>query len=132
MARRLTWRTFFESKLFFVAGIGLLLLFSVNLTRAQMKDRSIRDDIAKLQKEADALQKEQEAYKTLLTLLQTPEFLEKEARQTLGYAKPGEQVIVIEKNEKCKMQNVKCDEGGGIEKVMSNPRKWWVYFFGNI
>ena len=132
MRAQFTWKRFFESKLFFVVGIGLLLLFSVNLTRAQWRDRAIRDEIEKLQTEADAFQKEKDAHETLLSLLQTSEFLEKEARQTLGYAKPGEQVVVIEKNAKCKIENLQCDEDGGVEKSMSNPRKWWVYFFGKI
>ena len=131
MSRNFTWKKFYASKLFFIAGIGLLLLFSVNLSRAQFRDREIRSEIKKLQTEADDLQKQKEAHEALLSFLQTPEFLEKEARRTLGYAKPGEQVVVIEKNVKCKMKNEKCDAGDDIEKSMSNPRKWWIYFFGS-
>lgn len=128
--QRLTWKRFFESRLFFVVGIGVLLLFSVNLTRSQLKDRAIRAEMEKLQAEVSALEAERQGYESLLSLLNTPAFLEKEARKSLGYAKPGEQVVVIETNEKCKIQNEKCVEGDGVPE-MSNPKKWWVYFFGD-
>lgn len=125
MERHLTWKRFFKSRLFFVVGVVLLLLLSASLTRAQIRDRAIRQEIASLQAEVTALEKEQAERKALLSLLETPEFLEKEARRTLGYARPGEQVVVVE------------DRGLGTqeeekEKRMSNPRKWWIYFFGDI
>ena len=126
-----SWKKFFESKMFFVVGIIVLGVLSVNLTRAQLKDRAIRAEIAKLQSEVDALERERADHQALIALLDTPDFMEKEARQTLGYAKPGEQVVVIEKNAKCKMQNEKCEEEGSDTRELSNPRKWWVYFFGS-
>lgn len=128
--RKLTWKRFFQSRLFFVVGIGILLLFSINLIRARLKDRSIRAETEKLQAEVNALESEREGYESLLSLLNTSAFLEKEARKSLGYVKPGEQVVVIETNVKCKMQNEKCVEDGGVQQV-SNPKKWWVYFFGS-
>lgn len=111
----------------------MLLLLSMNLTRAQLKDRAIRQEIAKLEQEVVALEEQRNAFQELMALIDNPEFLEKTARKSLGYALPGEEVVVIEKNEKCKMQNVKCvdgDEVVGIDR-MSNPRKWWAYFFGS-
>ena len=128
----MTWKRFFESKLFFVAGIGVLALFSINLTRAQLKDRTIRAEIQKSQEEVDALEGERDRYEKLKSMLTTSEFLEKEARRTLGYAKPGEQVVVIEENVKCKMENGKCIEDNEAHRQISNPRKWWIYFFGSI
>lgn len=133
MGKRLTWKRFFASRLFFVVGVGVLLLFSVNLTRAQLKDRAIRAETEKLQAEVNALEAERQGYESLLALLDTPAFSEKEARKSLGYVKPGEQVVVIETNVKCNPPvggaNEECVEGGDAEK-MTNPRKWWVYFFG--
>ena len=141
-------KEFFESKLFFVVGIIVLGVLSVNLTRVQLKDRAIRSEIAKLQSEVDTLERERADHQALIALLGTPDFMEKEARQTLGFVKPGEQVVVIEKkNGECpdasvgiptlrrdKMQNVRngeCGDGQDGMHDMSNPRKWWVYFFGS-
>lgn len=121
--RPMSWKAFFQSKLFFVVGIVLLGLLSTNLTRTQLKDRGIRREIAKLQAEVDALEQERTGYETLIALLETPAFLEKEARRTLGYAKPGEQVVVVEKSER--EQQDQRDQ-----RELSNPKKWWVYFFG--
>lgn len=130
--RRITWKRFFESKLFFVAGIGALILLSVNLTRAQLKDRAIRAEIRKFQEEVDLLEKEQGQYEDLRAMLESAEFLEKEARRSLGYAKPGEQVVVIEENVKCKVENGKCADENASQQELSNPKKWWLYFFGEI
>lgn len=121
--RRITWRRFFESKLFFAVGIGFLILLSVNLTRSQLKDRAIRREISQLRDEMERLEKERVSHEAFIALLETPEFLEKEARSSLGYALPGEKVVVIEKNEREEREE---REVSG----MSNPRKWWVYFFG--
>jgi len=120
----MSWKSFFQSKLFFVVGIILLGILSTNLTRTQLKDRAIRREIAKLQAEVDALEQERTGYETLIALLETPAFLEREARRSLGYAKPGEQVVVVEKNEQEQLQQQE-------QRELSNPKKWWVYFFGS-
>ena len=124
-----TWKKFFKSRLFFVVGIFVLAMLSYELTRAQLKDREIRAETRKLQEEADSLTKERTSYEQLIALLQTPDFLEKEARRSLGYTKPGEQVVVIEENKECKMKNEKCADGEIESGEISNLRKWWVYFF---
>ena len=100
-------------------------------------------EIDDLQSETDTLIQERQNYETLLGFLQSPVFLEKEARSSLGYAKPGETVVVIEKNAECRtphqnkfgagpVQNDTCMEEDFSLKKMSNPRKWWIYFFGKI
>lgn len=129
---RMTWKRFFKSKLFFVVGLGVLILFSVNLTRAQLKDRAIREEIQKSQEAVETLERERDNYETLRAMLQTREFLEKEARRSLGYAKPGEQVVVIEESGvKCQGSGDRCADEENAQKI-SNPKKWWIYFFGQI
>jgi len=120
----MTWKQFFESPLFFIAGVALLILLSSSLMRAQLKDRAIRAEIAGLQAQASSLEKEQEGLTQLMGLIQTSAFLEQEARRTLGYVKPGEEVVVIERQDKQNKQDMQ-------DKPLSNPRKWWVYFFGS-
>ena len=106
-----------------------MVLFSVSLTRAQLKDRAIRAEIAKLEQEVNTLEEQRAAFEELISLVNNPEFLEKAARKNLGYTLPGEEVVVIEENVKCKMQNAECEEGVVEVKEMSNLRKWWMYFF---
>ena len=120
---RFTWKSFFQSHLFFVVGLVVLILLSINLTKTQFKDKSIRSEIAGLQAEVDALEKEKTQYNDLLSLFGTSEFLESEARRSLGYVKPGEKVVVIDKGEVAKS-----DEAQDVGKL-SNPRKWLTYFF---
>ena len=71
----MTWRKFFASRLFFIGGIAVLVLFSVSLTRAQLKDRAIRAEIAKLEQEVDALEEQRAAFEELISLVNNPEFL---------------------------------------------------------
>ncbi|MBI2551802.1 septum formation initiator family protein [Candidatus Uhrbacteria bacterium] len=129
--RRITWRRFFESRLFFAGGIVALIFLSVSFTRARIKDRSIRQEMEALQSQVDALQGEQNQLTDLITLFERPDFLEKEARRVLGYVKPGEEVVVIEGNVKCEIENGKCVDKNVGKNALSNPRKWWEYFFGD-
>lgn len=124
MSRRFSWRSFFGSRLFFVGGVAVLLLLSVSLTRAQLKDRAIRQEIAKLEQEVAALEDQRNAFQELIALIDNPEFLEKTARKSLGYALPGEEVVVIGKREQQEQREQR------EQKKWANPRKWWVYFFG--
>ena len=123
---RITWRRFFESHLFFVGGVVALIFLSISMTRAQLKDRAIRAEMEALQNQVETLEGEQNHLTELITLFEKPEFLEKEARRILGYVKPGEKVVVIYE------QGKQGEEGRQDEKEMSNPKKWWVYFFGEI
>ncbi len=128
---KLTWRRFFESPLFFVAAIVVLIILSVNLTRAQFSDRQIRAGIAQLEAQVQELEGERTHYEEILSLLETPQFLEKEARRSLGYVLPGENVVVIENNAECRVELGKCDKENVVERELSNPMKWWIYFFGS-
>ena len=101
---------------------------SVSLTRAQLKDKTIRAEIAKLQQDAEILDAQRARLVDLVELLNEPEFLEQEARRSLGYVKPGEKVVVIERSEECRIKNEECKDES--PKELSNPKKWWVYFFG--
>ncbi|MBI4135390.1 septum formation initiator family protein [Candidatus Uhrbacteria bacterium] len=121
---KLTWKRFFASPLFFVVGIGLLIMLSISLTRAQFSDRQIRSEIAQLEFQVQELEGERAGYEEFLSLLKTPQFLEKEARRSLGYVLPGEKIVVIEQQDKRDTRD-KQDE-----QELSNPRKWWIYFFG--
>ncbi|KKU12709.1 MAG: hypothetical protein UX17_C0040G0002 [Parcubacteria group bacterium GW2011_GWC2_45_7] len=128
MRKQFSWKKFYHSHWFFVVGLILLILLSVNLTRAQWSDRAIRREIANLQSEVDDLTKERESYEALINTLETPEFLESEARRVLGFARPGENLVVVES---------KNGVGGNGEDAMgnnnlSNSYKWWIYFFGEM
>ena len=59
--------------------------------------------------------------------LQTDFFVEKEARLKLGLRKPGEQVVVVP-NEIGKL--VKISQKGYNNANLTNPQKWWHYFWG--
>lgn len=123
--KRWTWKNFFASRLFFIGGVFLLTVLSYELIQAQLKDREFRMETEKLQEEVNSLERERASYEQLLALIKTTEFMEKEARRSLGYIKPGEQVVIIESQDKPDALDKQSAQ------AMSNPRKWWVYFFGS-
>lgn len=75
-------------------------------------------------KEAQDERKEKEEknrqLKKQLEFVQKPEFIEKQAREKLGLAKPNEVVVVMTTPEATQ---------SGIEKDLPNWEKWWNLFF---
>ncbi len=75
------------------------------------------------QQELVRLQKEQENLQNKLKLAQTPEFIEKEARERLNLAKVGETIILVESDET--QAQIKEKE----TMIVPNWKKWWNLFF---
>lgn len=114
----------FNWKEWLILAVGLIMALRVgtNVVRlhklgAQVVEAERQLDSAKL-KNADLKQKLEQA--------QTPEYLEKEVRNRLGYAKEGETVIIIPKEELSTWGDLTSTDEAGL----SNPLKWWKLYFG--
>lgn len=96
-----------------------------------------------LVKEVTALEEEIEQLKVknvelldVLEYVKTDAFLEREGRLRFGLGKPGEKAIVISDLEKSTGdESVFSGKEGGIQEKdaqqnLSNPQRWWRYFFG--
>ncbi len=84
----------------------------------------VDNEIARLQQQADTLNHDNQQLSELIKYLDTPEFQEKEAREKLNLKREGEQVVILPE-----------DDGNGhvagaAEQELSNPQKWFNYFFG--
>lgn len=64
--------------------------------------------------------------KKRLAAIQTPEFIEKEARNKLGFAKTGETIVIIP-DEKIKQVLGTSNSASPIR--LPNPLGWWRLFF---
>ena len=105
--------------------IGLISLVLVaTLPRSIYQLWQRRDIVSEREQELKRIQAENERLKTNLREVQTPGFVERQAREKLGMVKEGE-TLVIMPNDKLQMTN------GEEEKEKSTPNweKWWGLFF---
>jgi len=118
-------------KLFLFVSLIILILLSPALAREYFRKKQVNKEIYSLKEEIKKLEKDQNDFSELINYLNTEDFWEKEARSKLGLQKPGEKLVVIP-NDYFK------DEGNGAKDKkeisesaaeISNPHKWWNYFF---
>lgn len=116
------WQVLSRSRLLaIVLALGGLLL-SVNFGRMVTRDRMVRREIARLEGEVDRMESEYRRLEETRNFFRTDFFREQESRKSLGYARAGEKVVVIEGFAP------KID-GARPETELSNPQKWWKYLF---
>lgn len=88
----------------------------------QLYKAGYRLDEAK--KELGSLQKEGKKLNDQLVEVQSPDFVEKEARDILGMQKPGETVVIV---PELRLPNLKPDTSKS-DKQLPNWEKWWTLF----
>lgn len=109
----------------FCAVLVILIFVSVSLFREIMRNRTIDKEIRKIEEEAERLETRNLEILELVKELEDMDFLEKEARLKLGLQKPGEKVVVINRIN----QDVQVSEGPANLNNVTNPIRWWHYFF---
>jgi len=119
--RKFNFRDFLDSNAFIALGVLFLILLSVSLGRSLFKDYKIKKDIQRLETEVTRLEGEQKQLVSLRDFFKTDFYIEQESRKSLGYAKPGEKVVIIEKELGQDTDDKQASELG-------NPRKWLKYF----
>ena len=129
MKKSFSAKRFFSSKLFSFLGIIVLGFLVFSFGKKFLEIRDINGEIKKSQDEIAQLQAKSNDLNNLLSFLNTDAFLEQEARLKFNLQKPGESVVVIPSSGG-KQENVgdaTAAEAG--QNSLSNPRKWWDYFF---
>jgi cell division protein FtsB len=112
-----------HTPLFHVVAIIGLLVTIFGLSQSLVRLISRKSMLKTKQAELVQLQKEKESLTNKLGLAQTPEFIEKEAREKLNLGKVGETIILVE----AKTQQ---NQTGIIEMVAEpNWKRWWSLFF---
>lgn len=116
----------FSSKLFLLAIFVLAIFLVLAAGKAFLKRYQVDKEIKKLETEISKLGESNRQLSDLLQYLNTDFFAEREARLKLGLQKPGEKVVVIP-DKGSSMAN--SSEKEYNKKELSNPQKWWRYFF---
>lgn len=90
-------------------------------------------EIRELHDEADRLKRETSKLSDRLEYLRTPEFQERQVKDTLGLAKPDEKLVIIKPNAFEKPAEGMGDTGAQSDQraasLEPNYKKWWKYFF---
>lgn len=125
----------FGSSIILIIGLLVLAYIFVSLGKEYIRRYQVNKEIDQLQEEVEKLESDNLKLVDLVDYLNSDQFIEKEARQKLGYKKPGENVVVIKEGNYIENQadanNPDVLENQIAEEIKrsSNPKKWWIYFF---
>ena len=114
----------FKSRLFHLIVTLISLVMVVGLSRGIYALWKKKDIVSERQEALAKLEREQQELKQKLEEAQSPEFIERMARENLGFIKEGE-TIVLMPNDKWPMLN----EEGQPQENIPNWKKWWRLFF---
>lgn len=103
------------------------------LTKSVYQSYQIDQHIENFKKENDMIAQENKQKEADYSYYSSDAYIEKIAKQNLGLVNPGEEVIVIPSSASGSTGVV----GGAVEEVeddvriqpLSNPQKWWKFFF---
>lgn len=116
---------FFHNRLFRLIITLVSLLAIIGLSRSVYDLWRKRDIVGNRQKEFNRVEAENKRLKSELEAVQSPEFVEREAREKLGMAKEGEAVVIMPRINKADQSNQLTNE----EKIIPIWKKWWGLFF---
>jgi cell division protein FtsB len=124
----------FFLKIFLIIALAALILIAQSLIRETYKKKQIRQEIEKLEKQAQEIDRENFAVEERLAYLESSEYKKKEAKDKLGLRDPGEFVVFVK--PRITQEDVSPDPGAPAAKPATssgppipNPLKWWQYFF---
>ena len=124
-----------NSKIIFFLVICFIIYLSFSLSEKLTVKKKSSERVAGIRSEIQELAEREAKLLKLQDYYNSEDFLQKEARRILGYQKPGEEVYVlipqkgtIEQIEE-KKEFVILHKEEVSSKNLSNPQKWWKYFF---
>lgn len=126
-ARESAWERFAYARIVHLVIAALLLVVVVSFGREVARRYAISRELNGLKAQAEDLQKQKSQLSDMIDYFQSPLFQEQEARTKLGLAKPGESVVFVPLTSTTQSQTVSQEP----QQSISNPLKWWLYFFGH-
>lgn len=117
------------SQFFTIILVLVILLFSVKAVQEILNRRSINQELTGLDQQILDLQVKQQNLESLITYLQSSEFIEKEARTRLNLRKEGERIIIIPSGATTTAQLNENQISTSTPEQLSNIQKWWQYIF---
>ncbi len=137
--RNILGRLFFNQKFLALAGLTIIILISIPLSKNISQRYKINQQVKQLQQEIANLQNKNVDLKQFVSYLESNQFVEEQARLKLGLKKEGESVAVVETqpNQGNKQNEIATTSIFNIPglatvqpvKSVTNPQRWWKYFF---
>ena len=116
-----------------VAASGALcLLVGVSTVREGISQWKVDQEISHMQSEVENLEGKKLALSELITRLDSPEALDKEARTRLDLRQPGERVIILRGMGDPSTWNEDLDPSPAVAAApdtRDNAQRWFDYFF---
>lgn len=113
----------FSAKALFWILFLVLILTAFAIYKQLNRQKNIDFSNQKINSETANLAAQNKELEQLIAYFNSSEFIEKEAREKLNMAKPGEKTLVITKEENTSLNNT-------MQNQSSTLIKWWQYFFG--
>ncbi len=115
-------RRLFSSGWFLLTLSVMALLLALSTGRVFVRRAAFYREIGRLQTERDTLISRTRSYQDQIAFLSTEAFLEQEAREKFGQARPGETLVYVEEQP--------VETGDATEaRQRSRPQQWFEYFF---
>ncbi|HPA25511.1 MAG TPA: septum formation initiator family protein [bacterium] len=115
-----------DSKIIILGLFLILFLITLSLIKNINKNKIVADKTMELDLEIKKIDQENKDLQQLIAYFSTPEFLDKEAREKLNMAKPGEKIIIIPQEN-----NLSQTSDASEKNNQKNYILWWNYFFNN-
>ena len=134
-----TLKRILSSKLVLVGSLILLIFICIALGKAIYRRHAIQREIQVIRQEIEKAEGKNKELSELIGYFSTDAFKEKMARQKLNLQREGETVVAIPVKKKSDEtmilgtnDNGQDSSAGGVQAAnISNPHKWWYYFFSN-
>ncbi|MBI1908220.1 septum formation initiator family protein [Candidatus Uhrbacteria bacterium] len=110
----------------FIVGVVVLGFLALGFGREYLRNREIERSIAALEAQNAELEGEQLEALAVIESLSSEYYLEGEARQKRGLAKPGEELVVIETAYAAGDEDVAATAD---DETAPNILRWYYYFF---
>lgn len=119
----------FSFRLFFLAGVLIVVFLVVNLGKEYYRERQIQKEIDSLKNEIESFEKDNYKLSRLAELYKTNEWKETEARKKLNMKKEGENLVIITEPDDSSGKVLSAEIGSNEDLL--NYMKWWNYFFAS-
>jgi len=103
----------------------VLSFLAIAFGREYIGNLQIEHEILSLEAQQEALEGEGLEMLALIDQFSSEDYLEREARTKYGLGKKGETLVIVQEEEQVE------DGGGEAEQIaaLSNPERWYLYFF---
>ncbi len=123
------WKAIFASTWFLAINLVIFGFVGWSYLREATRGNDVENQLAALKRQAMELDIKNRDDAALLSKVGTKSFVERQARLSLGYQNPGEKEIYLTNGLGQASSFGKVDTTDNSD--LTNPQKWWQYFFGS-